>query len=283
MVNYEKLGYKTIDEYNLDFLETLLETNHTYDFFVDWEKIFSKLEKNVVEINILNSLSNISNEKCESKFREILTDYPQCVPLLPLILAIRDKNVPVFDIENKTFEKISFSKKFFDLDQVVKFSKKTGLLNLFSEIDDLYSYLTGAEVGLDTNARKNRSGHIFENIVCVLLEDIIKSRPEYTLGVEVSNIDVERAKRFDFVLFENDNPKFLFESNFYNSTGSKPIETANAYIDLQNKINNTNMIFIWVTDGLGWRKMFSTLKFASNNMDYVFNYNMLKNKLELLL
>jgi type II restriction enzyme len=284
MVNYDKLGYSNIDEYQIDFLDTLLETNRTYDFFVDWDKIFSKLEENFLEIGILNSLSKISSEKSETKFREILTKYPEVVPLLPLILAIRDKIIPIFDLEDKTIEKIDFSKNF-NMDQIVKFSKKSGLLNLFTEIDDLYSYLTGTEVGLDSNARKNRSGHIFENIVHVVLEEAIRDKSNYTLKAEVSGIQIDRKKRFDFVIYKNQDPKFLLECNFYNSTGSKPIETANAYIDLQNKINNTNtdMNFVWITDGYGWRKMFSTLKNSSKSIDYVLNFNMLKNKINRIL
>ncbi|KZX12805.1 type II restriction endonuclease [Methanobrevibacter curvatus] len=283
MVNYKKLGYGNIDEYNLDFLDTLLKTNRTYDFFVDWNKIFDKLEKNVVEINILNSLSKISPNNIEDKFREILTKYPECVPLLPLILAIRDKNIEVFDAEKKTSKNINFSIGRFEIDEVITFSKNTGLLNLFTEIDDLYSYLTGTEVGLDTNARKNRSGHIFEGIVKEFLEETIKSKPDYILKVEDSSISLGRVKRFDFVLYKDKKPKFLFECNFYNSTGSKPIETANAYIDLQHKIETTDMTFIWITDGIGWKKMFSTLKSASKSIEYVLNFNMLKNKIDSIL
>ncbi|MDR3291380.1 MAG: type II restriction endonuclease [Methanobrevibacter sp.] len=282
MVNYKKLGYKNIEEYNIDFLDTLLNTNRTYEYFVDWKKVFSKLEDKIVEISILNALSKIQTENVEEKFREILNKYPECVPLLPTILAIRDTKFDVFDSEEKTSKIINFSKNF-DIEEVVNFSKKTGLLNLFTGIDDLYSYLTGTEVGLDTNARKNRSGHIFEAIVKELLKEAIVSKPEYNLIEEDSSIDLDRNKRFDFVLYKNSHPEFLFECNFYSTTGSKPIETANAYIDLQNKINNTGMEFIWITDGLGWQKMFSTLKSASNTIDYVLNYNLLKNKINFLL
>jgi type II restriction enzyme len=282
LVNYKKLGYKNIEEYNIDFLDTLLNTNRTYEYFVDWKKVFSKLEDKIVEISILNALSKIQTENVEEKFREILNKYPECVPLLPTILAIRDTKFDVFDSEEKTSKIINFSKNF-DIEEVVNFSKKTGLLNLFTGIDDLYSYLTGTEVGLDTNARKNRSGHIFEAIVKELLKEAIVSKPEYNLIEEDSSIDLDRNKRFDFVLYKNSHPEFLFECNFYSTTGSKPIETANAYIDLQNKINNTGMEFIWITDGLGWQKMFSTLKSASNTIDYVLNYNLLKNKINFLL
>lgn len=280
MVNLTKLSYNNIEEYNQDFLDSLLKTNHTHDFFVDWNKVFKKLEKNLVEINILNSLSKIEPSNSENKFKEILTKYPECIPILPTILAIRDKNVDVFDTETNMFKNINFDKKNFNLNEIIEFSKKTGLIDFFTRIDDLYSYLTGTEVGLDTNARKNRSGKIFEKIVGDLLTNIIIDYPQYSLVAEDSSIKIKRSKRADFVIYENKNPKFIFECNFYNSTGSKPIETANAYIDLQRKISDTDMTFIWITDGMGWKKMFSTLKFASKNIEYVLNYNMLKNKIK---
>jgi type II restriction enzyme len=279
MVNYSKLGYNTLDEYNIDFLDTLLKTNRSYDFFVDWDKVFSKLENNVVEISILNSLSKLPPEKVNEKFKEILKKYPECIPILPTILAIRDTKVDVFDIGNKTFKNIDFSKSSFKNDEVIKFSKETGLLNLFSEINDLYSYLTGTEVGLDTHARKSRSGHVFENIIGDLLKEVISNKPNYSLKIEDSTIKIKRKKRADFVIYKEGIPEIVVECNFYGTTGSKPIETANAYIDLQKQIKDSGMEFIWVTDGFGWKKMFSSLKSTSKSIDYVLNYNMLKDNI----
>ncbi|MCL2114603.1 MAG: type II restriction endonuclease [Methanobrevibacter sp.] len=283
MVYYEKLGYKSFEEYTLDYDDSLLTTNRTYEFFVDWEKVFGNLENKVVEINILNSLNKIGSDKVEDKFIEILKKYPECVPILPLVLAIRDKKVDVIDLTTQTFKKIDFSMNNFKLDEVLTFSRKTGLLNLFNEIDDLYSYLTGTEVGLDTNARKNRSGHVFEGIVGDLLEKSIENNPQYSLTSEDSSIKTKRNKRADFVIYKDDIPLFLFECNFYSAGGSKPIETANAYIDLQKKISDLDMTFIWITDGQGWKKMFTTLKFAMRSIDYVLNYNMLKDNIDNIL
>jgi len=279
MVYYEKLGYRTVDEYHLDFLETLLPTNRTYDFFVNWEKVFSNLEDKVLEISILNSLNKLAPEKVEERFGEIIEKYPECVPIIPTILAIRDKKLDILDIDNQTFKKIDFSKETFNCRDIMKFSRETGLINLFSEIDDLYSYLTGTEVGLDTNGRKNRSGHIFEDIVYDLLINSIKNKKDYKLKKEDTNIKIKRNKRADFVIYCNNIPRFVFECNFYSSQGSKPIETANAYIDLQSKINEENMTFIWITDGSGWKKMFTSLKPAMKKIDYILNYNMLKNNI----
>ena len=283
MVNYSKLGYSSLNEYSDDFLNTLLDTNHTYDFFVNWDKVYNSLKNHMVEISILNSLNKVSANELEQKFKEILINYPEVVPILPSILAIRDKNVPIFNIINKSSKTINFSKRGFDLNEIMEFSVKTGLLDLFNNIDDLYSYLVGAEVGLDTNGRKNRSGHIFEDAVGLFLEDKLSDLDGYHYVKEDSNVNIHRNKRFDYVIYKNFVPKIVIECNFYNSTGSKPIEVAHAYTGLQKDTNDANLIFIWVTDGRGWNKMFSTLMNVAEDIDFIVNYNMLDKALNRLL
>lgn len=275
MVNYEKIGYSSLDEYSDAFLKGLLKSNHTYEFYVDWNKIYENIEKHLIEICILNSLNKIPYEDVESKFEEIIVKYNEVVPLLPLILAIRNLKVPIFNVEDKKSKIINFSKTGFNIDEIIEFSKKTGLLNLFNKIDDLYSYLIGTEVGLDTNARKNRSGHIFEDTVGTLLEEKIRDLKGFYIVKEDKNVPINRNKRFDFVIYKNNIPRVVFECNFYNSTGSKPIEVAHAYVNLQKDINNSNLIFIWVTDGQGWNKMFSTLMNVAEDIDFIVNYKML--------
>lgn len=280
MVNYSKIGYSSIDEYSNDFLNTLLESNHTYEFYVNWDKVYANLENHIVEISILNSLNKVQPNEVENKFREIIVKYREVVPLLPLILAIRNKKVPIFNVEDKSSKIVNFSKNGFDIDEIVEFSIKTGLLNLFNNIDDLYSYLVGTEVGLDTNARKNRSGHIFEDAVGTLLQEKITDREGFYIVKEDTDVDIERNKRFDYVIYKDNAPRIVFECNFYNSTGSKPIEVAHAYANLQEDIDKTDLIFIWVTDGLGWNKMMSSLLNAGENIDYIFNYRMLNKFLD---
>lgn len=275
MVNYAKLGYSSYQNYLIDFYKSLMLTNHTFDFFVDWEKIYKNLEDSIFEVSLLNSLSKINEEDIESKFKELIREYPKVVPILPLILAIRNKKVPIFDINNKSSKEISFKIDSFDEDDIITFCRDTELLKLFNNIKDLYSYLLGVEVGLDSNARKNRSGHIFEDIVEDLLNDKIDNKPEYSIVKEDSNIPIHRNKRFDFVIYKNQNPIIAFECNFYNSTGSKPIEVAHAYVDLQKELNEMNIKFIWVTDGQGWKKMQTTLRNVSKDIEFIVNYNIL--------
>ena len=275
MVNYSKMGYSSIDEYSKDFLNTLLESNYTYEFFVNWDKVYNNLKNHLVEISILNSLNKIPHNEVESKFREIIINYDEVVPLLPIILAIRNKKVPIFNIQDKSSKIISFSINGFDIDEIVEFSIKTGLLELFNNIDDLYSYLVGTEVGLDTNARKNRSGRIFEDAVGILLEEKIRNLVGFHIVKEDNTVNIHRSKRFDYVIYKDNIPRITFECNFYNSTSSKPIEVAHSYANLQKDIDDANLLFIWVTDGKGWSQMFSTLLNVAEDIDFIVNYRML--------
>lgn len=283
MVNYSKLGYSSLSDYSEDFLRTLLESNHTYEFYVDWDKVYNNLKDHIVEISILNSLNKVQDNELLDNFKQILIDYPNVVPILPLILAIRNKKVPIFNVNDNSSKIINFSKKHFNLDEIIVFSVETGLLDLFSNIDDLYSYLVGTEVGLDTNARKNRSGHIFEDAVGTLLEEKIKNLEGYHIVKEDNTIDINRNKRFDYVIYKNNVPMIVFECNFYNSTGSKPIEVAHAYVGLQEDVDANNLSFVWVTDGQGWNKMFSTLMNVAGDIDFIVNYNMLNRVFDSLL
>lgn len=274
MVVFNNLGFNSFEEYYDEFENSLLKTNHTYSFFVDWKKVYSKLEESVVEIQILNSLNKVSPENILTKFEEIIIKYPQVVPILPTILAIRDKKVDVLDAKNVEFKKINFTKPPFDIKEIIHFCKETGLLDLFVHIEDLYSYLVGIEAGLDTNARKNRSGHVFEDIVGDFLAEKLQEYPGYSLGKE-DTIPFERTKRWDYVIYKNNEPVLFFECNFYNSTGSKPIEVAHAYVDLQKQLVDTPYTFIWVTDGPGWKKMSKSLKEVAPDIDYIVNYKIL--------
>ena len=282
MVKYEELGYKNIEEYDYDFLNNLLTTNHTYEFFTNQEKVLNAVKKLNSQIDKLNPLTKVAPENLEKEFLKTIGTYPETKQVLPLILAIREKKFPIMNIDKGEVEEIDFSKNSKDIEKITTFSKNSGIFDFFLEINDLKSYLLGVEVGLDTNARKNRSGHSFERIVSNFLDKSLKNHPTLTYGAEYT-IKLERNKRFDFVIFENEMPKIVFECNFYSATGSKPIEVAHAYVELQKQVKESNMKFVWITDGLGWKKMFTTLKSVSPEIDYILNYRMLEKTFDNLL
>ena len=285
MVLYKNLGFNSIEDYENEFLNSLLVTNHNYDFFVDWDKIYDKLKENLTEISILNSLNKVSPDEVESEFRKIITLYPEVVPILPSILAIRYENKKeyIVDIFDGEFKEYDFNDETYNVEDIVYFSEKTGLLNLFNKITDLYTYLLGTEVGLDTNARKNRSGTTYESFIEDLLTNELESFSNYSFTSQSYVDNIDRKKVADFIISKEGKQTIIIECNFYNSTGSKPIEVANAYIDLQNQLSNENLIFLWITDGQGWNSMKNVFSKVSPKIDYLLNYNLLKKNLKNIL
>jgi len=280
MVKFELLGFDNLDEYMDYFMKTLMQTNRTYDYYVNWEKVKNNVQNYVTEISILNSLTKIEVSQRESKLRSLIIKYPEIIQVIPLIIAVREKNLVVFDLIENLYKKFDFSGQNVELENIINFCKNSGILELFGEINDLYAYLLGMEVGLDSNARKNRSGKIFENIIELLLNKKLSDYKNLHFEAEDSKIKIKRNKRADFIIYKNQVPKIVIECNFYGSTGSKPIETANAYIDLEKKLKEEGLTFIWITDGPGWPKMHVPLYNSAKEIDFILNYHILDEKLD---
>ena len=158
----------------------------------------------------------------------------------------------------------------------MEFLNNTGLASVFQsrKITNLVDYVFGVETGLDTNARKNRSGHIMENMVCqIFTENQVGYRQEvysreWPLITQVLGDD---EKRFDFVV-ETPIKTFLIEVNFYTSGGSKLNEVARSYSDIAPKINSVpGFEFVWITDGIGWKSARNKLQEAFVNIPSIYN------------
>ena len=285
MVLYKELGYETEKEYYDNFIENLLLTNHTFDYFINWNKVYANLKENITEISILNSLNKVPKEEVEDEFIKILQHYPEVVPVLPSIIAVRYKNKrnKIVEIFDEKFKEYDFNDETFIIDDILYFCKRSGILELFTNINDLYTYLLGTEVGLDTNGRKNRSGTIYETLIQESLEKQIEKYDGYSLECQEYVQNINYNKKADFIISYKGHQQLIFECNFFSSTGSKPISEANRYIDLQREIKNENMKFIWITDGAGWNKMEKTLKSVSPYLDYIINYKLLEKKLKKLI
>lgn len=283
MVKYEMLNFESADDFLNYFFQTLLETNWTYDYFVDWKKVKDNVRRYVKEISLLNALTKVNIKDRETELRDIFIKYPETIKVIPLIIAIREENIPILEVGEKAIYKVfDFSRRGVNEDEasdLVRFCKNVGLMELFSEINDLYAYLLGVEVGLDSNARKNRSGEIFQNLVRLLLERKLGEIQDIKIKSEDPNVKTMRNKKADFVIYKKGNPRVVIECNFYSGTGSKPIETANAYIDFQRKIREKELHFIWITDGRGWREMKNTIIQSSKEIDFLMNYTIASEKL----
>ena len=260
-----------------------------YRYYVDFEKIYKSAEKYKIELNILNSL--VGSKNIEKEFEEIIIKYPETLEVIPLLLAVRANEIYVKDVTNEYLFK--FNKLVYSIGDYIKFMRETGLFELLQNhiINNLYDYLLGVEVGLDSNGRKNRGGHLMEDLV---EEYIIKAgykknvnyfKEMYLSEIEKKwNLDLSAmsgnnisTKRFDFVI-KTDNQVYVIETNFYASSGSKLNETARSYKMLAEESKKVDGVtFIWFTDGLGWKSARKNLEETFNELDTLYNIDDLDN------
>ena len=285
----EYLNLSTVDEICKALSDTLIETNYTYDFFVNWSKVMKNRDAFKYELALLKSLKNCSNPI--SNFRDLLKRYPEVIKVIPLLLACRDGILKVLDSietgsKHKTFD---FSKKIYEnqeLDDIVKFTKNTGLLDMLCQMDSAIDYLLGVEVGLDTNARKNRSGLFLEKMVTETLQELSAQNPELifieqkSFGYVGGKYKVKipptlRDRKFDYAVI-NKGKATNIEVNFYSGTGSKPSEIISSYINRGEVLSSAGWKFVWITDGQGWKSMRNPLRVGINNIDYVINAYLLR-------
>ena len=165
---------------------------------------------------------------------------------------------------------------FESVDGVMEFLDNTGLTEIFQskKINDLVDYVFGIETGLDTNARKNRSGHVMEGMVARILDkNCISYRQEVYSSewTEITKVLGDDEKRFDFVIEAKDKI-YLIEVNFYSGGGSKLNEVARSYSDIAPKINSVpGFEFVWITDGIGWNSAKNKLQEAYSIIPSIYN------------
>lgn len=285
-ISIYKKFYKidTIDDLVNKFQETLMVSNKTFSYFVDWSKVKENVKKYDYEINILNYLVGAPDIK--TKLIEILKKNPEVLPVMPLIIAVRDFEVFIIEDPVRPSETLSvfdFNKKNklsdSEIDKIITFSAKSGILNLFSDfkIKNLKDYLLGVETGLDTNARKNRSGTAMESLINPILGKIkgvkVIKQKKFKYLKENEGIDIPARllnRKFDYVIMAKDKC-FNMEVNYYDGQGSKPQEIVDSYINRKNELAKERWGFIWLTDGIGWKSGTNQIKNAFNDMDFVLN------------
>ncbi|TKX30729.1 DpnII family type II restriction endonuclease [Campylobacter aviculae] len=248
------------------FFSNLVPTNRTLDFYVDFNKCLKNKNEISYQLYKLNYLLNKENLLEAIKFI-FNREGSEVFNILNLLIAVRDNR------ENIIFDNqfVEIKECFKTPESVYKFIQDSGLEIIFKDnIKDLNDYVFGIEVGMDTNARKNRSGknmeNYFENLL--LREKFIKNKDFYTqvknntLDENVKKILGIDVKKFDFVIRTKKN-NYYIEINFFGTNGSKPNETDRSYISIAQKFQNLkNDHFIWITDGYGWKNSKNTLKEA---------------------
>jgi len=263
-------------------MSQLRETNQTLDFFCDFDKIATNVAEIEMSLNTLNYLIGKDDlSKCVS---EIWQRDPKVFEVLSILIAVRDEGKKlVVDNEGNTVLLKSYFKS---EDRVVKFLLETGLSQVFKcrRIKNLVDYVFGIETGLDTNARKNRSGHIMENTIArIFYENSIMFRQEVYSSEfpELSVLGTDK-KRFDFFV-ETKTMKYLIEVNFYSDGGTKLNEVARSFSGIAPKVNSVDGFeFVWITDGIGWKKARNKLEEAYIEIPHVYNLTTIKEFIQLL-
>ncbi|MCT7636883.1 type II restriction endonuclease [Aliarcobacter butzleri] len=276
---------------------TLQDSIFTWDYFTDFEKVKTNVKKIEKELNLLNYL--IGKENIEEEFLSLVEEYPKVRKILPILIAIRDDKLSSTPIITDMESLIPENKRYIfndEIDENIKkelllFFRETGLKDFFENkvVKNLVDYCIGVEVGFDTNARKNRTGTLMENIVGKYLQTYCSKNKNFSFIEQATqkrikeffNYDIEidkNSRRFDFALYNKSiNKLYLMEVNYYSGGGSKLKATAGEYQYLNDFLKAQNLTFIWITDGIGWFTALRPLEETFNHNDYVINLEMLKN------
>lgn len=274
-----------------EWFDTFTDTIASYDYYVDFKKIYANVSDMKVELNILNSL--IGSKNIKNEFENIMRKYPDVIKCIPILVAVREKEITAMDESGKVI--YDFKKASSDINQYSYFMEKTGLFDLLSNhiVNNLYDYVTGVETGLDSNARKNRGGHLMENLVesFIINAGFVKDK-NYFKEMYISDVQKKwkidlsaisnkgkTEKRFDYVMKTN-NCIYGIETNFYTSGGSKLNETARSYKEIALETKSIDGFeFVWFTDGQGWVNARNNLEETFDVLEHLYNIKDLENNI----
>ena len=269
----------------IEWLGTFKDNISDYKYYINFEKVYKNVEENKVEFNMLNSL--LGSKNIEEDFINLVTKYPEVLKCIPILLAVRNMEIPAMDEEGAFI--YNFKKINQNLEQYIVFMNKTGLFDLLANrgVTNIIDFVLGVETGLDSNGRKNRGGHLMED----LIEGYLKSEGveyykemylkdiEEKWGIDLSALsnNGKSAKRFDFVVKTN-SMVYGIETNFYTSGGSKLNETARSYKMIAEESKNIEGFkFVWFTDGKGWTSARKNLEETFDVLDSMYNINDVEN------
>jgi len=290
LLNYYNLSSEERLE---EFLSTLSITNRTPEYYVNWKKVDRETKKYELELNTLNYL--IGKDDIYIEALDLFTKQPNLLKAIPSLIASRDRVLDILTIDNDdnmSFEQLNF--KTIDasrIDDYMKFIEQSGLLMFLQHHANrsLVDYVYGVETGLDSNARKNRSGTTMEGI---LERHISKIGQEQNLEWKAQataqfikekwgvTVPVDKSeRRFDVAVYSKENHKvWLIETNYYGGGGSKLKAVAGEFTELSQFVvkSDDDVEFVWVTDGQGWKTAHLPLAEAFSHITNVFNLEMLR-------
>lgn len=266
-----------------NWISTFRESIANYTYYVDFDVVYKNFEDIKVELNILNSL--VGSKNIENDFEVLVQKYPEVLKCIPILIAKREMDIYCMDA-NGAFN-YNFNDANYSIEQYKYFMRETGLFELISNrlVNNLVDYVIGVEAGLNSNGRKNRGGHLMEDLVESFIQkagfikevnyfkEMYLSDLEKKTGLDLSALsnDGKTAKRFDYVII-TEKCVYACECNFYSSGGSKLNETARSYktLALESK-GIEGFKFVWFTDGLGWISARNNLRETFDVLDDIYN------------
>ena len=263
------------------FISQLSETNATLSYWTDFTKVKENVASIEIKLNTLNYL--LGKSDLRAAVTELWNNDKRVFDVLQILVACRKRDKK--KVINSNAESVLLESYLTTLDGVMEFIEGTGLAKIFKEknVKNLVDYVFGIEVGLDSNARKNRSGDAMEDTVELIIKGSgLKYRKEVYSSEwpAITKALGTDKKRFDFVI-ETKSKTYLTEVNFYSGGGSKLNETARSFTELAPKVNGVKGFeFLWVTDGKGWESAKNKLQEAYYTIPSVYNLTTLKDFLE---
>lgn len=272
-----------------DWLSKFRSSIATYDYYIDFEKVHRNVDEIKVELNILNSL--IGSKNIGDEFTALLKRYPEILKCIPILLAVRASEIYCQDENGGYLYEFDFGKyppnSHIHHSRCRYFMRKTGLFDLLENhiINNLVDYATGVETGLDSNGRKNRGGHLMEDLVesYIVKAGFEKDKTYFKemyihqitekWGIDLSAISNQgkAEKRFDFVI-KTDDMIYGIETNFYTGGGSKLNETARSYKQIAQEVATVDGFeFVWFTDGQGWISARHNLEETFEVMEHIYS------------
>lgn len=276
---------RNFSEWLLGFRDSIAD----YGYYIDFEKVHRNVDNIKVELNILNSL--IGSNNIEMDFENLINKYPETLKCIPLLLAVRSNEI--YAIDGDGDYTYNFKNPNLSVEQYKIFMRKTGLFDLIENhiVNNLVDYATGVETGLDSNGRKNRGGHLMENLVESFIQKagfvkdesyfkemyIHQITDKWYIDLSAISNQGKTEKRFDFVV-KTSNMIYGIETNFYGSGGSKLNETARSYKTLALETDTIDgFTFVWFTDGKGWTSARHNLEETFDVMEHVYNIKDMEN------
>ena len=259
------------------FMSQLQETNQTLDFFCNFDKIAANVDNIKLSLCMLNSM--IGTNDLRRSVETIWNRDRSAFSVMDILIAVRSEGKKV--VLNSAGDCIILDELFTSIDGVMEYLEETGLADLFRQkkINDLVDYVFGIETGLDSNARKNRSGHVMEGMVARILDkNGVRYRQEVYSSEwsEITKVLGDDEKRFDFVI-QTPKKTYLIEVNFYSGGGSKLNGVERSYSEIAPKISSVaGFEFVWITDGIGWKSAKNKLQEAYSIIPSIYNLTSIK-------